>query len=388
MLDWMLKRDDVLSLLKNICNDPLYYDKDASNFINYELFDNVSLALFLCYDALFKYQVIISDVYYFDDYLLQVDMLFQKMGTVVDISDGIYKILGNTVIKKLSLEDSDSDSVRYQVLNYIYDKYIIDGYYICGYPTSFFEQFKCNGIPVKLDVSKSLSSEILELFTKYHLEDIIQSSSDLVFTNNMIMGCYYAASGPNFFSQLLCNNKYIKNKKSKFAYLKEDYVLCFRNLQKLSFRLDFSKEDRNSFYKYFKDEWKYLSKGKGKISLAFIPRSVIDKNNYVDISSFIENCNDCPLGDAIFKLIGPNSIINSEQNIAAGDILFDNLMGYRNFVHIDELPEENSSEFVFKNRDEFALSNAYGKVTLLLILGSILITFGVIVTVFMISRGM
>ena len=63
-------------------------------------------------------------------------------------------------------------------------------------------------------------------------------------------------------------------------------------------------------------------------------------------------------------------------------------MGYRNFVHIDELPEENSSEFVFKNRDEFALSNAYGKVTLLLILGSILITFGVIVTVFMISRGM
>ena len=121
----MLKRDDVLSLLKNICNDPLYYDKDASNFINYELFDNVSLALFLCYDALFKYQVIISDVYYFDDYLLQVDMLFQKMGTVVDISDGIYKILGNTVIKKLSLEDSDSDSVRYQVLNYIYDKYII-----------------------------------------------------------------------------------------------------------------------------------------------------------------------------------------------------------------------------------------------------------------------
>lgn len=386
MLDWMLKRDDVLSLLKHICNDPLYYDKDASNFINYELFDNVSLALFICYDALFKYQVIISDVYYFDSFLEQVDMLFQKMKTIIDISDGIHKLLGNVVTKKLMLEDSDVNND--QVLNYIYDKYIVNGYYICGYPNSFSEQFKSNGIVVKLDISKTLPSEILDLFAKYQMEDIIDFSSDLVFTNSMLMGCYNAMMVPNFYSQLLGNNKYIKNKKNKFSYLREDYVMCFRNLQKLNFRLNFSREDRDKLYKYFKDEWRVLGKGKGNLALAFIPRSVIDKDTSFDISSFIKNCKDCPLGDAIFKLIGPVTTVDCEKNIADEDILFDNLMGYRKLVHTEELPDADTTEFVFKNRDDFAFSNAYGKVTLLLILGSILITFGVIVTVFMISRGM
>ena len=89
MLDEMLNRKDVSKMLRDICNSECYYDKKMNKSMDYQLFTDVEEILFLFYDALFKYKIIIDDMSYFSEYLEQIDKLIRKIDNFYDISNGI-----------------------------------------------------------------------------------------------------------------------------------------------------------------------------------------------------------------------------------------------------------------------------------------------------------
>ena len=135
------------------------------------------------------------------------------------------------------------------------------------------------------------------------------------------------------------------------------------------------------------DEWKVLQRSSSKISVMLVKRSVLGLNCLRDINDILSNNND--LGDGIFK------ILNSKSNnipvscaLRSSDIKFIEIPNYRSMY---ELREKQAYEIMARNRLERKrserLSNTYGKVSVLVLLGSLFITLGVILSIISVIRG-
>ena len=68
MLDAYLSRADVKNFISRIKNNSRYYSKEVSTNMN-GFATKRDISLFTFYDALFKFKVIIVDVYLFDEYI-------------------------------------------------------------------------------------------------------------------------------------------------------------------------------------------------------------------------------------------------------------------------------------------------------------------------------
>ena len=86
MFDEMLRSIDVQRMFNDICNSECYYNKKMNKSMDYQLFTDLEEILFLFYDALFKYKIIIDDMSYFQEYLEQIDKLIRKIDNFKDIS--------------------------------------------------------------------------------------------------------------------------------------------------------------------------------------------------------------------------------------------------------------------------------------------------------------
>ena len=88
MIKKYLKREDVSNLIKEIKRNPRYYEKE-------KLEDNISigneLSLYILYDALLKFKIVIDDDSLFGDFIVQLDKLYKKIDNYDQIVIGINK---------------------------------------------------------------------------------------------------------------------------------------------------------------------------------------------------------------------------------------------------------------------------------------------------------
>ena len=387
VLESVLKRDDVKKLLNELCNNSRYYEKTNSNSIDYKVFVGPEQVLFLFYDALFKYEIIINDIYYFDDYIIQLDKLFKKIGNVQDISIGINKLLGSICALKLNIKDIETASSKRKLLDYVYDKYVLNGYLIHGYSNCYYECIAKKGIfPEEYVNLYDKFVEVQNILKKYGEYDIFDKDffvKEIHFTDNIVMGCYYASNAPMYFYNLLCNNNFVTKQVCRSAYMRKDYDECLKNLQKLSYKLGFNEEEKRILYDAFDSEWELLCKGIGDISLILIPRRLI-RSSIFSINDIIDNISELSLGEIFNKVLGSNSNFSYVDFLNKEDIIFVDLPGYKELVH--EVSKENKDSV--NEDDMIGISDVSGKVSVLLLLGAIFITLGVIITMVMVSKGM
>ena len=110
-------------------------------------------------------------------------------------------------------------------------------------------------------------------------------------------------------------------------------------------------------------------------------------NELIDIEKFINENIENNFTDIICKLFSQRSNISVKDDVSKRHITFINLDGYKKFVKEekkDSLKDEIEKTFITSD-DEFAFSNMYGKVSILLLLGTMLITLGVVLTILMFS---
>lgn len=396
MLDELIKREDVLKLLKEICNNSKFSNKENKKSANYQLFVDIEQTLFLFYDALFKYKVIIDDIYYFDEYLEQLEKLFKKLDNVADISEGINRILGTSCIKKLNLKDEKIEIVREKVLRYIYDKYISSGYFLHGYASCYRADLEEVGLVPeeyrKLYDKFEIVQDILKKHDALEIMDKDFTSREVVFTDSMTMGCYYAVNAPMYFSNLLCKNKFVTNEEEVAAYFKNNYDKCLKNISRLCVKLELSDKEKKIVLDTFNEEWQLLRKPSNLITLVAVKRKVLSKEVPFSIYEFISNCQEDTLGEAVGKLVGTrNNNISCSKVISKDELLFIELPGYQQVVKATKKKDEKTLEknsVDFETDDEFFFSNVYGKVSILLLMGTLFITLGVMITIIMICKGM
>lgn len=389
MLDRVLLRSDVEKLLKEITENDRYSNKKNDSFSVCCDLSSKEQALILLYEGLFKYEVIVAEEMFLPEFIDQIDKLFKKIDNFNDINLGINKLIVKFVAKKLNIKEIEENNNQDIILKYIYDKYIKNGFYFHGYSSYYYENIKKVGFdPENYQNYYSEFLKLNEIFNKYGINNILGKNfftKESYLTDSFLMGCYYSINAPMYFSNLLAKNEYSYLKYKKDAYLKDDYEGCIKNLKKLFLILNISEEDKKEILEIVKKEWDLLHLCEKKISLLLIKREKVLNHNNINLDNVI---NDKTLNfyDKVNYVMTPrNDKLLLREKINKEDISLLELSLVKKEIPKKQLEDEEK----LLNREMLLreFKNVYGKATTFLIIGALLVSLGVIITIIMVLRG-
>ena len=391
MIDSYLRRKDVSSLIKEIKKNPRYHEKNKIEDDVYFGKVGNELSLYILYDALLKFKIIIDDNDLLEDYILHLDKLYKRIDSYNQMIVGINKLICYMTIKLLNIRGIEEQDNRKKVIEHVYNKYVLNGYYIHGFSTVYENSIKNNGFISEVYINYYQQfNDVKKIFEKYKLGDIFEKDFSInrtSFTDDFVMGCHYSDMSPGYLSNLLFNKIYGDVEKAN--YLEMDYDKSISYLKKYMTNNLFNKTDIEYVLYVIKKEWDLLYRVKKKISLLLVKRCLIDSGN-CSIYEYLTDNND--IYEVIDRMLSPknsnidfNGIIeNSNVNVLSLDGFYD-----VEVENISKLKVSDVQTSYLKNKElmnkEFL--DAYGKVYVFLIVGSLFISLGVIITVIMIVRG-
>lgn len=383
MLDNYLKRRDVLEFIDLIKKYPRYYNKKVIEKVSFGKHLDNELALYVFYDAIYKYVVLIDDIWLFDFYFDQIKKIYRKLDDIDDIIFGIHKTLCRVVCSYLEITDIYDEINRNKIIKFVYDKYILDGYYIHGFSTVYETSINNNGFlsSVYQNYYKEMN-KVKDIFSKYGINNIFNkdfSSNVSYFTDNFVMGCYYSVNSPGYFYNLFFNDEVYGKKVNRKNYLTRNYHACVNSLKKVI--KNFKKDDYNYIMDVVKKEWDLINSVPKKISLLLVKRNYIYTPK-VRLEDFLK------MNGSVFEIV--DGILSPKNSrIPFNDVLYDNKI---DIVSLDDYYELHKSEVVKKERRKrFAFIkdlNSLGVASIFIICGAMAISLGVLISVIMIVGGM
>ena len=378
MLDEYLNRDDVKNFIKELKSSPKCLEKSVHADSKYGMQIQNELALYLFYDIILKYKLIIDDPFLFPDFLSGVEKVFRKIDDYDDVHLGITKILIRLVETILEIKDEDSSEAKREVIKYFYQSYVVNGYVYHGFSTTYEEFIKGrNFIPEKYPnhYAKILRvKQILENY-KINLIDKDFNSDSVGFTDDFVMACHYSISSPGYLYQLL-----VRNDKDRDLYLKQDYNALISSLKRFMSNHSISGSDQKIIIKTIEDELSFLHRVKRRASIILVKRNRVISDSVSKLRDYLDSDKD--LIEIVERILVPkNNCISINQTIRYGEY---QLLGLEDYYDVEDVVKEEKTY----RAPSLQFANSYGVVSILLIVGSLLITFGVIVSIIMILRGM
>ena len=391
MINRYLNREDVLNLIKEIKNNPRYYEKET---LKDEIDIGNELSLYILYDALLKFKIVIDNDELLDEYIIQIEKLYKKIDSFDQIIIGINKLICYMTIKLYNIRGIDLKENRNKVIEHVYNKYILNGYFIHGFSTVYENSIKVKGFMSEFYVNYyDQFNDVKKIFEKYGCGDILKKDFSLnktYFTDSFIMGCYYSSMAPMFFTNILFN-RIFGDKLRKDNYLKLDYNACISHLKRYLVNKSFDKNDIDYILYIIKKEWDLLYRVNKKISLMVVKRNLINNSNN-NIEEYLNDDGD------LYDIV--DGILSSKN----GSVIFDGtieaqnieILSLDNYYDVDVknisilTVDDNDDNLPYKNRNEYLnkeFLDAYGNVYIFLIIGSIFISLGVIITIIMVIRG-
>lgn len=378
MYSFVFEQKEVRELLDKVAKNPSYNDKKKKDSINYEKFSGLEQTFFLLFDALFKYQLIIGEEEYLPDYVHHLDLLWHKIDNFHDISDGVSKILVKFCAKKLGYKNKVEENRR-EILEYIYQKYIVEGYFYHGVSDCYVPVIQQQGFqPQKYENLYPKFAKIQEEYSSF-LRDMDFRHEYVSFTDDFVMACYYATYSPIYFSHFLCLPT---SKKAELnSYAKRDYMGCFRGLKRMLKAKEVNEETSQKIEDICNEEWKLLRQNESKPTIMLVKRSYFDKNK---IQGILEILTDK----------------KTDIGILAGQIMdykYDNL-SWKEYIPASEIDFITIpySDFVVEHEEEKVevilptvhpnTSSEDGKVSFLVLLGSVFILLGVVISIIMLYQ--
>ena len=250
MFEDLLQRDDVLNFINEIKTNERYFDKNIDDLLNPSFYMSREIALYIFYDALFKYKIVLDDVYLFDEYLEQLEKLYRKIDNFNDIRFGINKLIGRMLSIKLDIKNINDDQSKKLLIETIYHKYIKNGYFFHGINSNYAKSILENGFtPEDYDNLYESFEQLNRIFAKYNIIRIIYkdfTSKQAYFTDDIVMGCYYSIYSPLFFYKFLTNEEYFGKLVQKDSYLIGDYSVLIKRLKRFMSNNLFHEDDRKS----------------------------------------------------------------------------------------------------------------------------------------------
>lgn len=384
MLDELLQNKNVINFISELKTNERYFEKNIGSFSNRKITISHELALYTFYDALYKYKLIINDISLLEEYIEQLDKIYKKIDNYDDIIEGINKLICKMTITKLGVKNITDKESQNMVIKHVYDNYITNGYYIHGFNTSYKDSIRVNGfIPEEYENYYEQFKRVNNIFAKYNVVNALDkdfSKKLVTFTDDFLMACYYSTYSPDFFSSFLVNEDYFGKKSKKDGYLLDNYEYSIKKLKKFMNNNLFNEQDRKYILDLVKDEWNLLHREDKKVSLLLVKRSELTEKN-IELNDYLDGDQD--IYEIVDDLLSSKmSSVFCEEVISPEKITIINLDVY---YDKKEIIDDNSEE---ENTQNNEFMDAYGAVSIFLILGALFITLGVIITLFVLLRGM
>lgn len=355
-----LENEKVQELLKEIFNNPKYYEKNQEDILKDE-YAMHSRILLLFYDALYKYALIIDDTKYVDEFLNGFESLIKKLNNIDDIKYGISILIGKITCKKLDVFYDNVEKEKVKVLRFIYDKYVKNGYYIRGLTRpDYIEICKTGVIRGK---HLTYIDEISEVLKKYDY-DLYDNYNELEFNTDFSKACIKSINSPEYLYNMIINN-YVVNKDT---YYLKDKDKSIDNFKLFLDGIGVSKNDKKDVLELFNVIWDYFNKEDNNIYLVLLKRSKFCK------------IDDYKLSNEFTFDEGLDNIFNAYDDLEVREEVKE---------EIDELIELPSYyKYIKKNdsevKEKVVIDNEYGAISVFMIIGTMLILLGVILSLILV----
>lgn len=383
MIDNLLKNEFVERFILDIKTSEKYFLKKFDNIDRYPFDISKEIVLFTFYEALFKYKIIIDDEEYLNDYLNDLDRLFKKIINYQDINDGINKLICKVVANKLRIADMSTPEAREKIVTYIFNNYYVNGYLFHGFSTVYEDDLKIlSCMPGVYNNRYSKMNEVNNIFRKYNDVAFCKDFRNLqmYFTDNFVDACYYSLYSPRYYFKFLLDND-DTNKIPKRVYLENDFDQCFSEVKKYIDK-EFDENDKNIVINTIKEEWDFLNSVDRRVSLIIVKRNLIDNVDLDLLNKLLSSEED--LYDLVDRLLSSKNKSIGYQNVLRKEEYDIFSLDYK-----DRVMEEKKVEIkkIEEHDEPVVLEDVSGSVTVFMLLGSLFVSLGVIVTVIMMLRG-
>ena len=365
-LNKVLQREDVKKYIIALKEKSSYSDIDGENK---DLFGKKYL-LFLYIDAIFKYLVIIENTEKIDTYLNNLNILFDKMTTYNDIENGVYTLIAKSVQKELEIGDINKSLSRDKILRYIYNKYVVEGYFYYGFSSNYIEFIRDYGIRKEgFSIDENIKN-INNIFIKHKTSPICEKESSI--TDYFQLSLYFSFIGPDFLEKMITNNIFKNGNYDDSFYYTKDINTLYNNIDIYGKEKFLSSNEVNELKESFKSLWNKFFINDSHPSIALIKRNSLNKNYLKDIDEII-NDKKIKLINAISMILEPRYVsYDIDSDITNFDII--TIPSYNDLTKNNiELLDDNKE----KNEDENKNELGFGKV--LTFVGIIFITLGIII---------
>ncbi len=322
----LLRNQKLLTILHNTLVNNITKNKVSNVSIGGESYAYNQYSLLIVMDLVIKYQIIINDGTYHPYFLKRLEEITSSYKDHQDLVIKGNNLLIDTVASKLNMTVITTREDKQKLLSYIYDKYIVNGYCFHSFPSVFKKNVEEIGLTGEIDY-KELSDlkRINYIFANHNYKDII--SRDLTIRNKPIyitdspaMAYYYAFRSPEYLAELTSLSKYYKNIQyyDKNAFYEKNYHACKSNLVSLCTHVNMTVKEENTVLKSFDKRWHSLNMSNSTPCIAFIKRSDLAKDSLPNIDDILANVDKIDLlylvskiTDSKYPIIRRYSDINS-----------------------------------------------------------------------------
>ena len=400
----LLKNEHLLSILHNVLMNETTKNKVSNASINGESYSYNRYSLLITMDIVIKYKIIINDETYNNYFLNKLDTITSNYNNHEDlIIKGNYLLI-DLVSNKLNVTTTKAEDKK-EILKYIYDKYIVNGYCFHSFPSIFKEKTEEVGLTQDIDIKELNDLKKIDyIFSNHNYKNIIsrdlkEKSRAIYITDSPAMAYYYAFRSPEYMAEITSLSKYYNYLKdyNKDAFYLKDYHKCKSNLASLCSHVNMTTKEETTILKTFDKRWKALNLSESLPCIAFIKRSDLAKNYLSNIDDIINSVDTIDLNILVSKITDSKyPIIKRYSNINSLDLTVITMPSYReirnNKFIIKDKPktvvepitrEAYQEEKVKKEGFNFNYKNAfsYGNANVVALTGLLLITLGMTLTI-------
>ena len=400
MFDKILSKTLVKDLLHEVIRDERFTSTKDGAPENFGIENFYGLLIVM--DAIYKYSIIINNDAYFEEYIVQLRRMLKRLDNHKDLENGVNRLIIKFTAKVLNIEDTkDADSKR-DILSYIYNKYIVDGYVFYGFNSSMKDGFS-NGIDArKIDIPIERLRQINHFFNNRGFINYIDVNDGddnyIVLTDNFALAYFYAMSSPTYLKDICCNDRYMNEKEyDLMAFYRGDYEKARENIIKFSHEVRLSLHEGEVMLEAFTNMWNKLNITNAKSSVAFIKRKVVGRNYLKNIRDIFASLDDEKLSVLVGKIFeNKDNFYKRYSPVLKDDFTILDLYSYRELYNTDEelLFREESNvllndKYFDDLEDEYSVTslsslvNNYGKSTILGLVGMLMITIGAALIIFL-----
>ena len=400
----LLKNEHLLSILHNVLMNETTKNKVSNASINGESYSYNRYSLLITMDIVIKYKIIINDETYNNYFLNKLDTITSNYNNHEDlIIKGNYLLI-DLVSNKLNVTTTKAEDKK-EILKYIYDKYIVNGYCFHSFPSIFKEKTEEVGLTQDIDIKELNDLKKIDyIFSNHNYKNIIsrdlkEKSRAIYITDSPAMAYYYAFRSPEYMAEITSLSKYYNYLKdyNKDAFYLKDYHKCKSNLASLCSHVNMTTKEETTILKTFDKRWQTLNLSESLPCIAFIKRSDLAKNYLSNIDDIINSVDTIDLNILVSKITDSKyPIIKRYSNINSLDLTVITMPSYReirnNKFIIKDKPktvvepitrEAYQEEKVKKEGFNFNYKNAfsYGNANVVALTGLLLITLGMTLTI-------